>query len=98
MQKDELNKRSSLKEERRKAHLRRELRGVFMDGEEPEDVNMQSIYEQKLAKRQQEKERYEEEFFTRLPDTKKDRRLTKQAQKKSQHDDVGDLSELKKVN
>jgi hypothetical protein len=40
---------------------------------------------------------YEEANFTRLPETKKDRRQLKHAQKKVAQEDVGDLTELDKM-
>jgi hypothetical protein len=51
-----------------------------------------------MMKKQQDKIRYEETNFVRLPDSKRDRQLKKQAQKKVMQEDVGDLSELGKVN
>lgn len=48
-----------------------------MDDDQPQDQNTLSIYEQKLAKEQREKINYEEEYFTRLPESRKDKKLMK---------------------
>lgn len=68
-----------------------------MDDDQPQDQNTLSIYEQKLAKEQREKINYEEEYFTRLPESRKDKKLMKQARKRMLQEDVGDLSELDKT-
>lgn len=53
---------------------------------------MRTPYEQKLLNKQEEKTRFEEENFVRLPETKKERQLRKRLEREAAREDVGDLS------
>ena len=53
--------------DRRKEFLSRELREHFRDDDEQVEVNMISEYDRRAIKKLREREKYEEDNFTRLP-------------------------------